>query len=168
MPDGDSLEHIKTQKPDAVRIAGPHDESALVEFFSKALVNTQPHSVSPERITDWAAYCCHHPENSPHAIAGIIDGDGEIAGGICLVVTQPWFSDDWVIDERMIHVLPKYRSLERANNLLDFSRWCADQMEMTLYIGYRSKETKTLQLKSRLFSDKFTNCGESFLYDGAQ
>lgn len=146
----------------AVQIAGPEDLDdlmalALLACAENGFLNPSTAKFATEM---WPAL------HRDHGICGIIrNTEGKIEGFVVLRVGSMWYSDDQVVEEKVLFVHPDCRSAKggRATKLTDFSKKVADGLGVPLLIGFLSNSRT--QAKSRLYTRQFgERAGEFFLY----
>jgi hypothetical protein len=100
-------------------------------------------------------------------LIGVISNNiGEIEGFVLLEFCTSWYSDEKVIEERMIFVKPAYRSAKggRARKLCEFSKYTSDTLGLPLIIGMLSNNRT--EAKIRLYERQFGKCsGVYFLHN---
>jgi hypothetical protein len=104
--------------------------------------------------------------NLDNGFVGIIGEPGKIEGGILLRVTEMWYSDDRVLEEKAIFILPEYRNAKggRARRLCEFAKRAAKMLEMPLLIGVLSNHRT--EAKVRMYERQFGKPdGAFFLYN---
>jgi hypothetical protein len=67
-------------------------------------------------------------------ICGVV-GKERVEGSIFLDMTCLWYSDNPILQEQFVYVLPEYRASTNAKDLLAFATFCSDQLKMPLIIG---------------------------------
>lgn len=93
----------------------------------------------------------------------VIDGEqGELAALLLAEFYQPWYSQQWVIGERSVHVLPDYRRKGYGALLLDFAKQLADYLKLPLEVGILSDER--VDAKVRFYKRKLSYVGACFQY----
>lgn len=144
-----------------IRLATPKDEMPLLNLALRAWEENGIKNVNPEKMVGmirpalflWQGLC------------GII-GDDKIEGAVLLRISQLWYSDDWILEEKAIFVDPEYRNAKggRARKLCEFSKRVADELNIPLLIGVLSN-TRT-EAKVRLYERQFgPPAGAFFLYN---
>jgi hypothetical protein len=106
--------------------------------------------------------------NLDNGLVGVIGEPGKLEGGILLRITDVWYSDDKVLEERAIFIPPEYRGVKggRARRLCEFAKRAAKTMEMPLLIGVLSNHRT--EAKVRLYERQFGKpTGAFFLYNGS-
>lgn len=116
-----------TEKPAAVRIAGPQDEAALLELFLMDLRDNAEHIAPIDEEK-----CRLHIEAGTRGrggIVGCIDGpDGKPVALTILLQMQWHWSQGWFLQELTMFVHPDHRRSNHADDLLAFIKWASDQM----------------------------------------
>ena len=101
--------------------------------------------------------------NGQGAIIGIIDGDGEIAGAICVVISSMWYRSPEHLEELFNYVRPKYRTTKTAKALVRFAKECTDKTGLPIVIGIVTN--KRLEAKVRLYRTELgLPAGAFFIY----
>jgi hypothetical protein len=105
--------------------------------------------------------------NLDRGIMGIIgDSQEDPEAAILIRVTNLWYSDDIVLEERAIFVHPDFRAAKggRASRLCEFAKQVADKLNMPLMIGVLSNSRT--EAKVRLYERQFgAPAGAYFLYN---
>lgn len=96
-------------------------------------------------------------------IVGVVDGEKGIEATIGLTISQPWYSDDWHLSELWNFVHPAHRKDGHAAKLVNFSKWCADNMTIPLFI--MAIANKRTEAKVRLYKRMVPMMGQMFLYN---
>lgn len=150
-----------TEKPSNVRIALPKDDLAIFDILrNKLYYENGAFSVDDEK----SMRTIQTATKGQGGIIGIIDGkNGEIAGTIGMQLGQFWYSSDWHIEEYWNFVHPSYRKSEYAKNLIDFAKWCAEQMGLILNVGILS--TERTEAKQRLYQRRLQPAGMFFFHN---
>jgi hypothetical protein len=101
-----------------------------------------------------------------HGLCGIIGRPGgPIEGGVLLRIGEMWYSDQVVVQEKMIFIHPDYRSAKggRARKLCEFSKHVADTLGLPLLIGVLNNHRTAG--KVRMYQRQFgPPAGAFFLY----
>jgi len=98
-------------------------------------------------------------------IVGVVDGANGVEATIGLTITQPWYSDDWHLSELWNFVHPAHRKDGHAAKLVNFSKWCSDNMTLPLFI--MAIANKRTEAKMRLYNRMVPKTGIMFLYNQA-
>lgn len=153
-----------TPRPSNVRLAEPKDEIALYRMLSEKLFNENAtFSMSPEKVLRFIQAATRNNDPNSGAIIGVIDGDGEIAGSIGMILGQFWYSDEFHVEEYWNFVDSNYRKSEYAKNLIDFAKSISERLKMVLNIGIVS--TKQTEAKCRLYSRKLQFMGQFYMHN---
>lgn len=145
-----------------VTVATPFDvheimEGALAACAENGILNPNPAKLLQEV---WSAL------HLKDGLLGIIRGkSGKIEGGILLRVGAMWYSDDKVLEEKVIFIHPDYRSAKggRASKLCEFAKQTADRLGIPLIIGVLSNDRT--EAKVRMYERQFgKQSGAFFLY----
>jgi len=100
-------------------------------------------------------------------IVGIIGEPGKkLEGAVLLRISEMWYSDNRVLEEKAIFIDPDYRSAKggRARRLVEFAKRCADELGIPLLIGVLSNDRT--EAKVRLYERQFGKAsGAFFLYN---
>lgn len=146
-----------------IRIGTPDDlddvmEAAIAACRENGLVNPNQMKLL-EQV--WAAL---HLDNG---VIGIIGKPGEKPeGGILLRVVNMWYSDEQVLEEKVMFIHPDYRSAKggRARRLCEFAKGVSEQLGIPLLIGVLSNHRT--EAKVRMYERQFGKpTGAFFLYN---
>lgn len=145
-----------------VRIAHPSEVHDIMEMSLEACSENGFSHPNPLRLLDevWAAL------NLDHGVVGVIGEPGNIEGGILLRVTNVWYSNQEMLEERAIFIRPEYRSAKggRARRLCDFAKRSAEMLKVPLLIGVLSNHRT--EAKVRMYERQFGKpTGAFFLYN---
>ena len=105
--------------------------------------------------------------NLDNGIVGCIGDQGKLEGAILLRISDVWYSDDRVLEEKAIFIHPEYRSAKggRARRLCEFAKRASEMLEVPLLIGVLSNHRT--EAKVRLYERQFGSpTGAFFLYNG--
>jgi hypothetical protein len=145
-----------------VRLANPDDVHELMDVAMQAC--SENGFVKPNKIKllheIWAG------SNQDHSIIGVIGEPGKIEGAILLRITDSWYSDDTVLEERGIFILPEFRNAKggRARKLCEFAKRASEVLNAPLLIGVLSNQRT--EAKVRLYERQFGKpTGAFFLYN---
>lgn len=149
-----------TERPINVRVAVPQDEEAVFAILKLAHEeNGSSSTLSPQKVIENIKAATE----KRGGIIGVIDGEKGIEGVIFLILSQWWYSDDWHWMEMCNFVHSDCRRSDHAKNLIDFSKWVVEQMEMTLCIGVMS-EIRT-EAKVKLYQRRLKLGGAIFYHN---
>ena len=141
-----------------VRIANKSDENGIYELLTLQHRECGLFPLSSSKVRTQIAYYA----NKNNGLIGVIDGASGIEATVGLSLTQPWYSDDWHLSEMWNFVHPKHRSGTHAVNLINFSKWCADNMTIPLLIV--AIENIRTEAKMRMYKRMVPKSGSLFLY----
>ena len=145
-----------------VRLAQPDDVHELMDVSAQACDENgfvKPNTIKLLREI-WAG------ANQDRGLIGVIGEPGKIEGAILLRITDSWYSDDTILEERGIFILPEFRSAKggRARRLCEFAKRAAEVLEVPLLIGVLSNHRT--EAKVRLYERQFGKpTGAFFLYN---
>jgi len=145
-----------------VRLAQPEDIHELMEVSLKACDDNgfvKPNKIKLLREL-WAG------ANHDNGLIGVIGEPGQIEGAILLRITDTWYSDDTILEERGIFILPEFRNAKggRARRLCEFAKRASEVLEVPLLIGVLSNHRT--EAKVRLYERQFGKpTGAFFLYN---
>ncbi len=163
MPDGVcNFSPTKSLRPDSVRIADASDEGALFDIVCEAHDDNGIFGKSEPKLRQWAA---EFSKRDGLHLTGVIDGaDGRVDACVALILIQPWYSDDWFVEDRLVYVRRDKRNSRHAADLLQFAKWYSETLGVPLGISVLPK--RRWQDKTRFFSRYLPQVGSLFLYDG--
>jgi hypothetical protein len=164
MPDGETNRpHYSgpTARPANVRMATAADEHAVMAMLLEGYEENGFVDLDAEKMQD-AVAAMLRPDSGAFGMIGVIDGDGEPAGSVGLVLSQLWYSSEYTLGERWSYVRPKYRESRYAVDLIDFSKWASDQFGVALEMGIVS--TYRTEAKVRLYRRHLKPIGAFFAY----
>lgn len=146
-----------------IRLGTPADEEAMLELALRAWEENGIKDVNPEKMLAMIRPALYLWQG----LVGIIGNPNEkIEGAVLLRVSQMWYSDSWMLEEKAIFVDPEFRSAKggRARKLCDFSKRVADELNVPLIIGVLSNHRT--ESKIRLYERSFgPPAGAFFLYN---
>ena len=160
------------ENPFGVVRATPDDEDAIYRVLCRLHGENGMWPMNPEKVLRELRMTTRAEVPS---IIGLIKGDkGVIEGIVWLVMSDDWYTD-WVrFNERLLYVPPEHRQSAHAKRLVQFAKWCADevtaklpkdpgqQQEIPLLIGINT--FKQLEPKMRLYQRNFQQIGALFSY----
>lgn len=150
-----------------VRLGTPQDEIALMDLATRAWTENGVMDMNPEKMLGMIRPALYLWQG----LVGIIGSPGnKIEAAILLRVSQMWYSDSWILEEKAIFVDPEFRKASRSNQdqsharkLVDFSKEVADSLSVPLLIGVLSNHRT--EAKIRLYERHFgAPAGAFFLY----
>jgi len=152
-----------------VRIATPEDEDEIIRLALKLWEENGMTDIDVDRVRAMIRPALYLWEG----ICGVIGKPGgQLEAGVLLRVTQMWYSNSYVLEEKAVFVDPEFRNSRggnyptggRARKLCDFSKKVADDLGIPLLIGILSNQRT--EAKVRLYEKHFGNpAGAYFLYN---
>lgn len=146
-----------------IRLGTPDDLPVVMEAAMQAIDEIGLVNAEAERLLGdiWPAL------HQDRGLIGIIcKSDGKPEGGVLLRVGKMWYSDQDVLEERVIFILPEFRNSKpsRAKMLCAFSKKAAEDLGLPLLIGVMSN-VRT-EAKVRMYERQFGKpVGAVFLYN---
>ena len=145
-------------------LAGPDDLDevmtlALLACDDNALTNPNPVKLLQDI---WPALI---RENG--LLAAIGEPGGRMEGIILLRISEMWYSDDLILDEKAIFIHPDYRQAAggRARRLAAFAKKTSDTLGIPLVIGVLSNQRT--KAKVRMYMREFGEpAGAYWIYNG--
>lgn len=144
--------------PSDVRLAEPADRERLRDLMILLHGENGLFSVSPAKV-DAMLDRFYKREG---ALIGIIGDVGEPVAAIYLGITQPIYSDDWVLIEEFNFVHPDHRRSTYARQLIAYSKRCSDEIRLPLQIGILSNART--EAKMRLYDQVLQKAGGFWVY----
>lgn len=148
-----------TPKPLTVRVASRKDEDRVFALMHMAHKENSQASINNQKVWDKIRLATRRKG----AVIGVIDGPHGLEGLICLTLAQWWYTDDWMVEEIVNFVHPDHRRSNHAKDLLEFSKWFTEQMELPLLVGVLS--TIKTEAKVRLYGRRLQNVGAVFCHN---
>ena len=68
-------------------------------------------------------------------VIGAIGQPGKIEGMIAMIISQFWYSSDWILEELFSYIHPDYRRSPNARHLVAFAKAYASALDIPLFIG---------------------------------
>jgi len=152
-----------------VRLAVPEDEAALLDLAIRAWNENGIMDVNPDKMLGMIRPALYLWQG----LCGVIGEPGQkIEGAVLLRISQMWYSDSWILEEKAVFVDPEFRRIGKirssqgvghARRLVEFSKQVADGLNLPLMIGVLSNHrTKS---KIRFYERQFGEpAGAFFLY----
>lgn len=142
-----------------VRMAKPEDENAIFDLCVALCEEGQIFTMDPDVVREVILGC-----TAGHGgIIGVIEGEHELEGAICLSTDKYWYAKDWFLGEVFNFVPVKYRKSTRAKSLLSFAKKCSDDLKIPLVVGIVSNN-KT-EPKIKLLERQLPKAGAFFVYN---
>lgn len=148
-------------QPVDVRLAVEDDRAALVRLTNLLHEENGLFSLS-QRKRD---ALLDRYERREGAIIGVIGEIGRPVASIYLSITQPEYTDDFVLSEVWNFVAPDHRRSTYARQLIAYAKQMSDLLKLPLCIGILSNHRTAA--KVRLYEQVLQPAGRYFLY-GAQ
>ena len=146
-----------------IRLGTPADLDEVMKAAVEAIAEIGLVEPDPERLLQdvWPAL------NQDRGLIGIIcKPDGKAEGGVLLRVGKMWYSNQDVLEERVIFIPPEFRTAKggRATRLCEFSKKAAEDLGIPLLIGVMS--SVRTEAKVRMYERQFGKpTGAVFLYN---
>jgi len=154
-----------------IRLGNPKDEQPMLELAMRAWDENGIKGVNPNKMLAMIKPALYLYQG----LVGIIGEPGKkIEAAIVLRLSQMWYSDDWMIEEKAVFVDPEFRKPKKSNRsrhiighgraLCEFSKRVADELNVPLIIGVLSNHRT--EAKVRLYEKHFGDpAGAFFLYN---
>lgn len=139
LKDGKASMHLDTGPARRPRVGRPEDLDRMMTLTMVASDENSFIKPSPRKILEDVYPALHRDRG----IVWIIGPDeGPLEGAALLRVTELWYSEDEVLEERGIYVHPHYRHKKgrRAHMLIDACVWTSKQLDLPLLIGVLSNQ----------------------------
>ena len=144
-----------------VRIANHDDESAIFNLLMLMHREAGQFSFNDRKVREMI----RRGTSQQNAIIGVVDGKTGIEATIGLILDSPWYSADWHLAELFSFVHPSCRKESHAPKLVNFSKWCADNITLPLVIN--AVLNKRTEAKVRLYKRMVPIMGTMFLYNNS-
>jgi hypothetical protein len=146
-----------------VRVGQPEEVHDLMGLALEACTENGFVNPNPVKLLEqiWAGL------SLDNGIVGVIGEPGKLEGAILLRISDVWYSDERLLEEKAIFIHPDYRSAKggRARRLCEFAKRASVMLEVPLLIGVLSNDRT--QAKVRLYERQFGHqTGAFFLYNG--
>jgi hypothetical protein len=146
-------------------IAGPDDLDEVMNLAMLACEDNALTNPNPIKLLQdiWPAL---NRENGLRAAIG--EPGGKMEGIILLRISEMWYSDDLILDEKAIFIHPDYRQAAggRARRLAAFAKKTSDTLGIPLVIGVLSNQRTAA--KVRMYSREFgPPSGAYWIYNGS-
>lgn len=151
------MEAPPTKRPDHVRTATRRDESRLYDFLVELHKENAIYAMTPDKV--WKQI--RKATEREGGLIGIIEQDGRIAGCVGLFLNQYWYTENFHLSEYWSYVHPDYRRSSYAQDLIDFSKWANENMNIALHMGIQS--FTRMEGKVRLYKRKLMLIGAFFM-----
>ena len=144
-----------------VRIAAPEDTDKVVRMFHLMHEENGIFQLDEEKTHAFISMATERR----HGVIGIIEGDDQVEGMICLVPDQLWYSTEWFLNEVFNFVHPDFRKSTRAKALIGFAKKMSDEMQIPLILGVVSNYRT--EAKVKLYERQFPKAGAFFIHNAA-
>ncbi|MGH7749167.1 MAG: hypothetical protein ACREQ5_31045 [Candidatus Dormibacteria bacterium] len=141
-----------------VRMVRPEDEEAVFSLLTMLHAENGIFPMSEDRIRDTVRQATARKGG----IIGVIDGEDGPEATTGLFMEQLWYSDAWWLVERWNFVHPDRRRTTHAKRMIEFAKWCADNLTLDLLMGIVTN-TRT-EAKVRLYRRQLPYVGGFFLH----
>lgn len=154
-----------------VRIATVADEDAIYDLLTGPdglYEENALFTMSKRKVRQTIANGCVRAngklgdEDGPQGIIGVIEADNKIVATIGMGFTTFWYTEEWHLSEFWNFVHPDYRNTNYAVDMMDFGKWCSDQLGIPLHMGVIS--TERVAGKVRLYQRKLRYVGGYFMH----
>lgn len=148
-----------------ITLATPQDEDQILSIALNAWAENGLADIDIEKVRAMLRPALYLWQG----LCGIIkQPSGRIEGGILMRMSQMWYSNSWIIEEKIIFVDPEFRNVKggRAALLCDFSKKVADDLGIPLMIGVLSNERTAAKIK--MYERKFGEPAGAFFLYGAK
>jgi len=113
----------------------------------------------------------HRAFNRQGAQIGVIDGNGEIAAAIYILISNFWYSRDNHLEELFNFVRPRYRKGKFAKSeygtvLIEYAKRSSDELKIPLVIGVITNSRTAA--KARLYMRKLGSPAGAFFIHGSK
>lgn len=142
-----------------VRIANSADEAGIFSLLLMMHRECGLFSISDHKVRE----TLRKGTKQEGGIIGVVDGPDGIQATVGLTIMQAWHSDDWFLNELWSFVHPTHRKDGHAPKLLNFSKWCSDNMLLPLLIEMVSN--KRTEAKMRLIKRSMPYGGAFFIHN---
>lgn len=164
MTEGEKMPALEDKSDELIiRLGTPADLDEVMAAAVAAVAEIGLVDPDPERLLQdvWPAL------NQDRGIVGIIcKPGGKAEGGVLLRVGKMWYSNQDVLEERVIFIPPEFRNIKggRATRLCEFSKKAAEDLGMPLLIGVMS--SVRTEAKVKMYERQFGKpTGAVFLYN---
>ena len=160
-----------TTPPPIVRVARASDEDPIYNLLTEKHGLYEENALfklskSKARMTNKYGCARHNGKlgepGGPQGIIGVIEENGKIVASIGMEFCTFWYTEDWHLSELWNFVHPDYRKSNYADDLIDFGKWCSDQLGIPLQMGIIS--THRVEGKVRLYRRKMRYVGGYFIH----
>lgn len=148
-----------------IRIARPEDLDEIMKLSVLGCEENGFLKANPAKLAAefWPAL------HQDHGICALIGKPGgQIEGLVLLRLGHMWYSDEPVVEEKVIFIHPEFRNAKggRAKRLCEFSKQTADRLGIPLIIGVLSNHRT--EAKVRMYERQFGKPAGAFFLYGAE
>lgn len=138
---------IHTDMP-YVRLAAPDDEDDVLVIAKSVHEENAPRGVDgaeldfdEDAVREKVRRSFGPCDSTNGVYIGLIGERGYPEGAVLLEVCKFWFAKGgWFLSEHFLHVKPEYRRSNNAKALIEFSKFAARRLELSLYIGVMTNQ----------------------------
>ena len=141
-----------------IRVAGVEDEMQIFNLCSLMHAEQPYHSLSWPKV----AAMIRLATRRERGIIGVIGEPHDHKAAIFLLIDPIWYSDEWHLLEFFNYVRPDARRSTYAQDLIRYSKQCADSLNLDLTVGVFS--SIRTEAKCRLYRRLVPKMGEFFCY----
>lgn len=157
-----------TKKPGNVRIAVGADTMGIYNLLLNLYSENAMFKLSKQKALE-TIRCMTYPDYGKKrgrwGLCGVIEGPDGIEASIGMELNTWFYTDDFHLMEDWCFVLPKFRQTNHANDLIDFGKWCAEDMKVPLQMGIIT--TERTAAKVRLYKRRLHQVGAYFMWNMA-
>lgn len=141
-----------------VRMARPEDEDSIYALLMLLWKENGLFELTEAKVRE----AIRKATERRGGIIGVIEGPNGLEASVGLHLEQLWYSDDWWLVEYWNFVREEYRRSTHARRLIEFSKWCADNLGLDLFMGIVTNERT--EAKVRLYRRQLPYVGGFFLH----
>jgi len=148
-----------------ITLATPQDEEQILAIASQAWKENGVANIDMEKVRGMIRPALYLWQG----LCGVMKQDnGRIEGGVLLRMSQMWYSNAWILEEKIIFVDPEFRNAKggRARRLCEFSKKVSDDLGIPLMIGVLSNYRTAAKIK--LYERQFGEPAGAFFLYGAK
>lgn len=158
--------------PENVRIATLADEDAIYDLLTGEGGLYEENALFPlskQKVRATIHAGCARTSgklgevDGPQGIIGVIEHNGKIVATLGTGFAQFWYTEAWHLSEFWNFVHPDFRKTNYASDLIDFGKWCAEELGLPLHMGIIS--TARVAAKVRLYQRKIRYVGGYFIHN---
>jgi hypothetical protein len=146
------------EAPAEVTPIGPEDEDAVFAMLLELHKENGIFPVAEPKVRDFIKLATE----AQGGIIGVIRGETELEASMGMMITQWWYTEEWCLAEQWLYVKSDYRNKPHASHLVDYGKWCAQQLGVPLQTGIIS--TSRTAAKERMYARKMTPVGSLFIW----